>query len=166
LCNSKRKPGSRRMLRSGSRAPVLELPSGDGAVISLDQIWANGPALLAFFKVSCPVCQYTFPFLERLAAAKKVQVVGISQDDPETAREFARTFGVSFPMLFDELSRGYPASNAFGITNVPSLFLVGSDGTILLASTGFSRADLENLGRQFHTAVFRQGEKVPEFRPG
>ncbi len=57
-------------------------------------------------------------------------------------------------------------SNAFGITNVPSLFLVEPDGVISLASQGFVKRDLEALGKRAGVEVFRQGEKVPEWKAG
>ncbi len=41
---------------------------------SLEDILGKGPALLAFYKISCPVCQLTAPYLERLAAGSALQV--------------------------------------------------------------------------------------------
>jgi peroxiredoxin len=52
-----------------ARAPEFRLPRADGGEIGLEEIIAQGPALLAFFKTSCPVCQLTFPFLERIHQA-------------------------------------------------------------------------------------------------
>jgi len=56
----------------------------DGKPFALRDELARRPVVLAFFKVSCPVCQYAFPFLERLYKAygnKNVALVGVSQDD-------------------------------------------------------------------------------------
>src|SRR5256885_9795159 len=39
---------------------------------------------------------------------------GTSQDDARATKEFARKFGVTFPIALDE--KGYPASNAYGLT--------------------------------------------------
>ena len=74
--------------------------------------------LLAFFKISCPVCQLTAPYLERLAVRNEraVQVIGISQDDAGATRGFANRFGLTFPTLLDSSEDEYPASNAYGIT--------------------------------------------------
>ena len=77
--------------------------------------------LAVFFKVSCPVCQYTFPFLERMHKAygdKKVAIVGISQDDQRDTAAFLKEYGVTFPTLLDD-PNGYAVSNAYGLTNVP-----------------------------------------------
>src|SRR5579863_5075357 len=96
--------GKRRhaMLDPGTPAPAFQLTTLDRTSLALSQVLAKGPALLAFFKVGCPVCQLTFPFLERMAANDAVQVLGISQDDAKGTQEFNDRFGVTFPTLLDE----------------------------------------------------------------
>ena len=94
---------------------------------------------MAFFKVSCPVCQLIFPYLERLSAGSGLQVIGISQDDAADTQAFMRRFGLTLPMLLDRSEDGYRASNAYGISSVPSLFLVEQDGRISKEVAGFSK---------------------------
>jgi peroxiredoxin len=154
------------MLEAGARAPSFRLKGLDGAAVSLDEILAKGPALLAFYKISCPVCQLTFPYLERLAAGSPIQIIGISQDDVAATEGFNQRFGVTFPTLLDQAKDSYPASNAFGITNVPTLFLVEPDGQIASAFSGFSKRDLEALGERASVKPFRAGENVPEWKAG
>lgn len=151
------------MLAAGMKAPDFELAGEDRKPVRLSALLSGGPVLVAFFKVSCPVCQYTFPFLERLAGA--AAVLGISQDKAAATADFRRAFGITFPIVFDA-APAYSVSNAFGITSVPSLFLVGEDGTVAVSGSGFSRADLETIGSGLGTPPFREGERVPEFRPG
>ena len=58
--------------------------------------------LAAFFKVSCPVCQYAFPYLERIHKAhgdKKITIVGISQDNQRDTAAFLKEYGVTFQTL-------------------------------------------------------------------
>jgi peroxiredoxin len=154
------------MLEAGARAPAFQLKDLKGTTVSLDEILLKGPALLAFYKIGCPVCQLTFPYLERLAAGSSIQVIGISQDDLGATEGFNQRFGVTFPTLLDQAKESYPASNAFGITNVPSLFLVEPDGHIASASSGFSKRDLEALGGRAGVIPFRMGENVPEWKAG
>jgi peroxiredoxin len=161
----------REMLAAGVRAPDIELREPAGGTRSLRSILEQGPALVAFFKVSCPICQYTFPFLERIYQGAgdgraAVQIIGISQDNAQATGEFAAEFGISFPLLLDEARAGYAASNAFGISSVPSLFLVEPDGTIALGESGFSRRGLAAVGERTGVAPFRPDERVPELRPG
>jgi peroxiredoxin len=150
---------------SGGKAPEFALPGLAGTEIALGGMARSGSVLLAFFKISCPTCQYTFPFLERLSAGSQLKVLGISQDKAKSTAEFCREYGVSFPVALDDSSSGYPVSNAYKITHVPSLFLV-EENAITEAFSGFSRPDLERLGHRFGAPVFLPGEKIPDFRPG
>lgn len=153
------------MLQAGTEAPEHKLVGLDGGEQSLRALAADGPVLLAFFKVSCPVCQLALPFLERLKGGA-VRVVPVSQDDAKATRDFHKAFGVTLETLLDEKVRRYPASNAFGIRQVPSLFQIEPNGTVSHAWEGFSKADMEALGKRAGREIFREGEKVPLFRPG
>ncbi len=146
------------MLAEGAIAPDLAI--GDW---SLAAALRRGPVLLAFFKIACPTCQLTMPFLERLAGV--TQVVAISQDDRVGTDQFRKRFQVAMPAMLDA-GPAYLASNLYGIRNVPSLFLVEPDGSISVAVTGFSKTHLEQLGERFGVSVFHAGEDIPVFRPG
>jgi len=153
-------------LETGSQAPSFKLKSIDGDTRSLEDILAKGPVLLAFFKISCPVCQLALPYLERLSASTKLQLVAISQDDDAATSGFRQRFGITFPTLLDQAKEGYPASNAYGITSVPSLFLVEKDGEIANSSAGFSKKDLESLGSGAGIQTFSPEDNVPEWKAG
>ena len=162
-------------LSVGTKAPDFELKAMDGRRFVLRDELARGPVMLAFFKASCPTCQYEFPFLERLEKAyghKSVQIVGVSQNDPKQTAAFTKEFGVTFPVLLDDTER-YPVSNAYGLTNVPTVFWIGQDAEIEVSSVGWVRADFEEIGRKMAEAgktvpavVFKPGEDVRDFRAG
>jgi peroxiredoxin len=161
---------------AGNTAPVFSLKSLEGAEVSLTKLLERGPVVAAFFKISCPVCQFTFPFLERLYkryGGDGVTFVGISQDDARDTKGFAKEFGVTFPMLLDEKQKGYPASNAYGLTNVPSIFFIDTDGSVKISCMGFDKKDLESIAAMLAerrkiapTALFRPDESVPANKPG
>src|SRR5262245_50178022 len=130
----------RKLIEAGHRAPDFRLPVLEGGETSLADLTASGPVLLAFFKGSCPVCQMTFPYLERLHQAG-YHVVGISQDDPDDTREFNREFGVTLPTLLDSEESGFPVSNDYGISTVPTLFLVEPGRTIFRVTEGWLKRD-------------------------
>ena len=146
--------------------PDVRLKLLSGGDVSLREIAARGPALLAFFKISCPVSQLTFPFLERLHAAGTLAVYGISQNDARDTRDFNEDFGVTFPALLDDEDDGFPASNAFGISSVPTLFLVERDGAISHVIEGWRKKEMEFLAAKAGVPVFRQGDNVPEWKAG
>jgi len=175
-------------LSAGSKAPDFSLPavvsivvstqdSGKkeaGDTFSLQAALQQGPVLAAFFKVSCPVCQYTFPILERIYKAhgdKKITIVGISQDNQRDTAAFLKEYGVTFRTLLDD-PNGYAVSNAYGLSNVPTLFLIGQDGQIEISSVGWVKKDVEDINRKFAAQqtppppIFQSGEDVRDARPG
>ncbi len=157
------------MLKTGQIAPDFELRDIEGQLVSSRDLRARADTLIALFKISCPVCQLIFPFLERLHRSvghDKLQVVGISQNNPADTQEFNEEFGVTLPTLIDPAKSGYKVSNAFGITNVPSLFLVDSSGEIVWESSGFAKKDLDDLARRYSFEIFRQDENVPAWKAG
>lgn len=161
-------------IESGHTAPGFSLKALDGKEYSLAKLLERGPAVVAFFKISCPVCQFTFPFLQRLHeryAGDGVTVIGVSQDDARDTKEFNREYGVTFPTLLD--SEGYPASNAYGLTNVPTIFLIAPNGKVQVSCMGFSKSDLEKIASELSldkklpaAPLFRTNEIVPAYKPG
>jgi peroxiredoxin len=154
------------MLAAGAQAPAFELAKLKGGQRSLQEILSQGPALLVFYKVACPVCQLTAPYLERMGASQSIQIVPISQDDAKATEGFNQHFGVTLPTLLDQAKQDYPASNAYGISSVPSLFLVEQDGRISKSFAGFSKRDLEEVGARAGIAPFGPGDNVPEWKAG
>jgi peroxiredoxin len=162
-------------LANGTKAPDVPLKTLDGKTFSLAAELARGPVVLAFFKVSCPTCQYALPFLERLHktyGGQGVALVGVSQNDARETAAFAKQFGVTFPILLDDTD-SYPASNAYGLTNVPTVFWIAQDGEIEVSSVGWVKADFEQMNRKMAehgkispAAVFLAGEDVRDFRAG
>ncbi len=159
---------------AGQKAPVFSLPDVAGRVFSLKDALQKGPVFAAFFKISCPVCQFTFPFFERLYKAyggKNATFWGISQDDARDTKEFCAEYGVTFPVLLD--GEGYPVSNQYGLTNVPTFFLIEPDGTVKVSCVGFGKAEIEQIASalaamqgQKAAPVFLPSEVIPAYKPG
>jgi len=162
-------------LATGTKAPEFELKTLDGKPFSLGDQLARGPVVLVFFKVSCPTCQYALPFYQRLYKAyglNGVTLVGISQNGTKDTAAFNKEFGVTFPVLLDD-TNSYPVSNAYGLTNVPTIFWIEQDGEIEVSSVGWLKADFEEINRRMAepgksapAVVFKPGEDVRDFRAG
>jgi peroxiredoxin len=162
-------------LVTGKLAPHFTLPTLDGKQVSLHDLLKRGPVVLTFFKISCPVCQYAFPMYERLAKAHKgvAAFLGISQNGPSDAKAFAREYGLTFPIAIDSDANHYAVSNAYGLTNVPTLFYIAPDGEIEVSSVGWSKADVDQVNAKLAElrhekphSLWRSGEDVPAFRAG
>jgi peroxiredoxin len=162
-------------LTAGVHAPDIQLNFIDGTRFSLDNALKQGPVVVAFFKVSCPVCQLAFPYIERIFKAYKGRgkftLVGVSQDDAQDTQAFNREFGITFPMLLD--TKGYPVSNAYGLTNVPTIFLISPQKEIETTTVSWSREEMEDLNKRLAeisgvpaAQIFTAADQVPVFKPG
>ena len=163
-------------LVTGELAPDFILTTTEGNSAHLQELLQHGPVVLAFFKVSCPVCQFAFPLYDRVARAHKnsgATFLGISQNKPSEARTFARQYEVTFPIALDNDTSHYEVSNAYGLTNVPTLFYIAPSGEIEVSSVGWSKAEVDEVSAKLAAyrkekppTLWQVGEDVPAFRAG
>lgn len=152
--------------------PGMTAPDFTLAHFTLSKELQKGPMLLTFYKKTCPTCQLTYPFFERIhkhMTGKNFQVVGIAQD-PET-KEFSTQYGITFPLICDTPT--YTVSRQYHLTNVPTAFLIHPDGKIDFLTIGFSKKDLEELLQKISKKIgktpfdiFTKNDNVPSFKPG
>jgi thiol-disulfide isomerase/thioredoxin len=132
--------------------------------------FATGPKALWFYKVTCPVCQMAAPIAHSLDQAYPGRFTGIGQDPLERLQAFERDYGLGFASRPD--LPPYELSNAYGIRVVPTLFLVGPEGTVvdLVESwdrDGYLRASTR-LADMMEVPDAELGipAHLPPFRPG
>src|SRR5258706_12350425 len=85
---------------SGRTAPGFSLKGLDGMNCSLEALRQKGPVVAVFLKLSRPVCQFAFPFLERLYqryGSDTGTFLAICHDDTSTTAGFPRTTGLPLP---------------------------------------------------------------------
>lgn len=162
-------------LQPGAKAPDFDLADADGRRHALSGILPERPALVVFFKTTCPTCRLAFPYLEKLnqAYGDCVPFLGVSQDPLAEAASFAReNGGASFPLLAD-LPPDCAASGLYGLTNVPSLFAVDRGGRVAATCVGFSKRDYRDLAGlladwsdRLVVDLFPPGDRAPESKPG
>jgi peroxiredoxin len=162
-------------LSAGKTAPPVALPLLGGGNFDLATALKRGPVFLAFFKISCPVCQMTFPYIERIHKKfpkSKLQIVGVSQNDAKATAAFAKEYGITFPIALEDTDK-FAVSNKYGLTNVPTLFLVSPDGKIELSSVGWAKGDVQGVADAAArndgakpASIFKPGEDVPAFKAG
>jgi peroxiredoxin len=158
-------------LIKGAKAPSVDLEGIDGQRYNLSlAISSTGLVVLAFFKVSCPTCQYTLPFLERLHQRHQSRNIwGISQDDLSASQAFAREYNLTLPILLDA---GLSATVNYDLTIVPSIFLLNKDLSIEQTIVGFDRDQMEQLNARLAeasrpvTALFSVSDNAPPAKPG
>lgn len=160
-------------LAVGANAPdfTLEGPAGP---VSLGELITSGPAILAFFKQTCPTCKMAFPVYGEVAARfrAEIPVVAIAQDPlPEAVRWIAE-FGFDGPVL-DDAAGGYAVSDLYGVQSVPSVFVIGADGAIADMAEGWQRgwtnalvARLAGITGGNGSPVSTEGDGRPALKPG
>ncbi len=160
-------------LEAGAKAPDFTLPTMGGGSFSLSGALQQGPVLMVFYKISCPVCQFAMPYAERLfqaAEEKNVSVIAVSQDDQKSTAAFMKEYRLTLPTALDD-GKTYPVSNAYGLTNVPTFFLVNTSGVIEISSVGWMREEVERMyealmAESNPAPFFRADELVPELKFG
>ena len=152
-------------LSVGSKAPDFELNDVDGRSHRLSQALAHGPVALVFYKASCPTCQFTFPYIQkifdRVGLREGFTLWAVSEDDADETKDFIQRHGLTFYVLIDEYP--YPVSAAYGLEFVPGIFLIQPDGKITVSDFGFTKAGLNQIaGFDF----FTPNDGLPATRPG
>jgi thiol-disulfide isomerase/thioredoxin len=131
----------------GQRRPDFVLSDSGGDRVSASDF--DGQALLLNFWASwCKPCVDEMPMLSRLQqdyGESQLRVLGIALDDPERAKEFALSLGLSYPVLVgqtDVVLTGRRYGNQTGM--LPFSVLVDKSGTIRWTHLGsLNRNDLE-----------------------
>ena len=123
-------------IKVGDNVTPFELESVDGSTLSLEQLVADGPAVLVFFRFAgCPACNIAIPYYERnlqpALRERGVPLLAVSPQVPERLVEIrdrhrltlqvasdrdnalARRFGILYE--FDEPSRQAALSKGPGI---------------------------------------------------
>lgn len=152
------------MLSVGDKAPSFTLPAVDSGEEVTDP-WTEGPTVLAFFKVSCPVCKMVAPMLTKLAEGG-ARVVAVGQDPPEAIAQYRESQGQRVPSVSEQAP--YEVSEAYGLEAVPTLFLVGPDGSIEQALPGWNRDTWNELAATLGLAepLSTPDDGLRPFRPG
>lgn len=107
------------IVKVGDIVPPFELEDSEGATLSRDQLTAEGPVLLIFFRFAgCPACNLALPHYDRqlrpALQAAGVRLVAVSPHLPEKGLgEIVRRHGLGFTIASD---RGNALGRRFGIT--------------------------------------------------
>ena len=97
--------------------------------------------------------------------AGAARIFAISQDDARDTREFMDESGCTFPALLDD-RESYEVSNAYGISFVPSIFVVEPGGKVALSWHGWVKADMEALALRLSLPLFGDDRSVPAWKAG
>jgi thiol-disulfide isomerase/thioredoxin len=119
----------------GMIAPALTVPLVTGGEMDLNSLRGHD-VLLNVWATWCGPCRREMPALERLAREQTGRLVVIAVDQgeaPATARDFAKRFGVTFPVAADPEQR---LGTQLHLVGMPSSFFIDKNGVIREAVDG------------------------------
>lgn len=200
-------------LPKGEKIPAVEVRNANGNPVNLAELVRGKKTVLVFYRGGwCPYCNTHLADLARIQpqlAMNDIQIVAISPDSPETLAGYLEENRVPYALLSDNQHK---AMTAFGIAfsvdkptqdrlagfgidlvgasgnetqalPVPSLFLVGPDGTIgyahsnpdyskrlngdqVLQAAGIKPASTGSAPKKEGSAAKEQGSGQKEASPG
>ncbi len=109
---------------------------------------------LTFWASWCIPCRQEMPHLMRLWEQHRddgFQVIGINVDeDVEAARQFARDYGIEFPLVRDE---DRTVSKLYRVAGYPSHYIVGRRGRVHFSALGFTEDDALAVTQEVQTLL-------------
>ena len=116
----------------GDAAPVPEAVDQDGRKVSFADVYAKGVTLVYFYpKADTPGCTAEACSLRDSYAdlrASGVQVIGVSEDKPESQKKFQEKYSLPFTLIADTDAT---VAKAFGVSLIPIVGLASRQSFIV-----------------------------------
>lgn len=158
----------------GAPAPPFALPSAGGTTVSSADLFGRQPAVLVFFKSTCPTCKLAFPVYGDLVrrAGDAAAVIAVAQDPHDVARSWLDALGFDAPVLDDSVG-SYAVSRAYGVDTVPTAVLIDADGQVVDVVVAWDRDGVNRLTARLAEMagtdpgpVSTEADGRPAFKPG
>lgn len=131
----------------GAPAPSFANPRMDGTYLMSKNLFGTGWVLLDFFATDCEPCKKELPELQAMAdelGSKGFSVLVIATDTQgiPLVKPFVESRKVRLPLVID---RYRVTSERYGVTQIPSVFLVDPKGAIAFKAEGYSETTLVEI---------------------
>jgi peroxiredoxin len=136
----------------GQPAPDFSLKGPAGQTVALADYRGHHPVVLVFYPLAfSPVCSHQLPQVEKDLPRFKAlgaEVFGISVDSHWSNTAFAKSLGLTFPLLSDFHRE---AATHYGVLVSPkgysgrALFVIGRDGRLIHREISENTGDLDQV---------------------
>lgn len=120
----------------GKPLPSFNLKAIPGGSQAASESFKGKVLLIEFWATWCAPCRLTQPLLSEFARANKdkgIQVIGISDEDEATVRDYVKKENPAYLILNDP---SHATHDKFLVTGLPTFVVVNKKGTIISASIG------------------------------
>jgi thiol-disulfide isomerase/thioredoxin len=147
-------PESGPPIRIGELAPDFSLEDAQGKMHNLSD-YRGKVVLLDFWATWCPPCRAAMPGVQKLHekyGAKGLVALGMNCWENADPAAFMKEQGFMYQLLLkaDEVAGKY------GVTGIPTFYLIGPDGRIVSGSVGFDAGAEEKLGAKIESLLSAQ----------
>jgi len=136
----------------GQMAPDFKLKGPGGGFYTLSEHLGSSPVVLVFYPLAfSSVCSHQLPELQKLIPAFEqagAVVYGVSVDSHHANAAFARSLGLTFPLLSDwkrEVSAAYGVLLPEAGYSGRATFVIGKDGRLLWHEVSEDMGDMEQI---------------------
>ena len=140
----------------GKPAPDFELETLDGETFKLSDSLGKEVVVLDFWATWCGPCIKALPAV--MAAVDEfegegVRLVGVNQQEAAgKVGKFLEAKGWDLQVALDDDVRS-PVSSKFGVTGIPTTFIVGKDGKVSMVHSGYSPGLKDELVKDIKRAL-------------
>ncbi|TAL39052.1 MAG: TlpA family protein disulfide reductase [Spirochaetes bacterium] len=125
-------------LKQGDTAPSFTLRDSKNRLVLSKAVIQQKPLLVSFYFAGCEPCKKELPEMQKLfekhGSAVAFYLVSTDKEGAEVAVPFVQKLSVTIPVLCDKYS---DAAKGFGVTKYPTVVIIGMDGTVLFAASGY-----------------------------
>ncbi|MCH8327258.1 MAG: TlpA family protein disulfide reductase [Candidatus Marinimicrobia bacterium] len=155
-------PVTHNIVQAGEMAPTFFLRQSTGKSFFMTKIvgpkakeGTRKPIVLSYFATWCIPCKKEIPQLEILQ--QKYPGVGIYLIDvnepPDLLAAYIKEYDIKLDVLMDrygKVAAKYGVVNEQGVGNLPTLFIIDEDGTVILSHVGYKEGDEKEYDEILH----------------
>lgn len=140
-------------VKVGDAAPEFALKDLAGSEFSLASLKGK-VVLLDFWATWCGPCKAAMPTIQKLHdeyASKGVAILGVNtwEKKADAAKSYMESKKFTYPCLLD----GDKLAEAYGVSGIPTLIVIGKDGKVALLEVGLSDASGGKLRKAIDAAL-------------